>query len=155
MVLNGFICEGPRCNKGMAGRPVLVQWSTAETNELALPDELFGFIHARSVYEEPTPQNQGQQQPKEHQFCSAGCVRDYFNESHYVAPRSPRQQAIQAKINAQVEQEKQAGSQPEVRDGFGKPRVLSSKVIPFPRSSQPVAVSQADGAGDDPSPISS
>lgn len=140
MVLNGFICEGPRCNKGSSGRPVLVQWDAAQNDPAAMPDDFFKFIGVRPIYEEPTPTNQGQQ-PKERTFCSAGCLRDYFNESHYAPPRSPREQAVQAEANAKV----------VTRDGFGKPKALGSRVIPFPRSSQePVAVDQADGAGNNP-----
>ena len=149
MVLNGFICEGPRCNKGAGGRAVVIQWDASGTDPMSMPDEFFQFIGARPVYEEPSPKNQGQQ-PKERTFCSAECIRDYYNESRYTPPRSPRQQAAQAQANAE-----------NTRDGFGKPTVLGkAKIIPFPKSGgtltttaisdgAPVAVSQADGVGED------
>lgn len=152
MILNGFVCEGPRCTKGTAGRPVVIQWDAAQTNPLAMPNEFFRFIVAKQVYEEPGPNDQGQQQPKEHQFCSSGCLRDYFNEQHYIPARSPREQAEQAEINSKAEADKVG-----LRDGFGKPRVLGSKVIPFRRPTSEASilpVDQADGGGnDDPSPI--
>jgi len=131
----------------------MVQWNAEEKSEFGLPDELFRFIHVRPVYEEPTPENQGQQQPRERHFCSAVCLRDYFNESRYTPPRSPREQKAQAEVNA-------AQAQPGTVDGFGKPKVLgTAKVIPFRRQNSAMeevgggAVSQADGAGDDSGPV--
>lgn len=127
MIVHGFICEGPRCTKGPNDSRVVVQWDADQIKinpNYSMPDVYFKFLIAQAVYEEPSPNNQ-QGQPQGRTFCSSGCLRDYFNESRYTAPLSPREQAAQAQVNAAAK---------DKVDGFGKPVLAEKtvgKVIPF------------------------
>lgn len=134
MLVNGFICEGPRCTKGPNGSRSSVSWNADEAKvnpEYQLPDEFHRYIISQPTYEEPSPYRQSGQ-PVGKTFCSASCLRDFYHENHYTAPRSPREQAAQAEANARVE----AGEKPQV--------LAKSKVIPFNKPSTPAT---RDGFG--------
>jgi hypothetical protein len=145
MILTVIVCEGPKCTKGKAGQRVFVELdsSRAQDPTYCPPDEFFRFIITRASYEEP---KSGQQQSalQEHQFCSINCLRDFYNESRYTPPLSPREQAKVLENNAAVEQARQ-----ETVDGFGKPQEQkTAKILQFPKQVEPAPAPPAEPLGE-------
>jgi hypothetical protein len=103
LIINGFICEGPKCDK-LKGQRVVIQWDAdgVKENPETMPDQFFRFGFWQPSYEEPKPGRS--EQPRVHQFCSTGCTIDYLR--HVDPPMSPREQAAIVKNNLEVEAKK-------------------------------------------------
>jgi len=87
-------CDSSRCASRHAGKPVEIAWNIEEVKEKpdALPDSFFRLL---SLVINPRSQEQKV-------FCSAGCVRDFL-QYDYVAPLSPREEAVLQATNQQAE----------------------------------------------------
>jgi hypothetical protein len=139
MILGVNVCDFSKCNKGPNGQRMAVQIDTLRAQNdpsygVEIDDAFFRFLNVRANYEMPVP-NQRESVPREKQFCSAGCLRDFFSESNYSAPLSPRQQAVIAENNRKVEEARKA-----TVDGFGKPTETepkTAKVLEWPKSNLP------------------
>lgn len=87
-------CDSSRCASRHDGKTSEVAWNIEEVKEKpdALPDSFFRLL---SLIVNPRSQEQKV-------FCSAGCVRDFL-QYDYVAPLSPREEAVLQANNAQAE----------------------------------------------------
>jgi hypothetical protein len=87
-------CDSSRCASRHDGKTVEIAWNIEEIKEKAeaLPDEFFRLL---SLIINPRSQEQKV-------FCSAGCVRDFL-QYDYVAPLSPREEAVLQATNQQAE----------------------------------------------------
>lgn len=103
MIINGFCCEGPKCEE-RNGKRIVVQWNPdeAKANPESVPDAFYRFGNWQPIYEEPKPGRS--EQPLVRNFCSTQCTIDYLR--HVETPRSPREQAAIAENNKQVELKK-------------------------------------------------
>lgn len=134
MLLHVYVCDGPTCGKGVNGQRVVAELDpfraqSGEPNYFP-PDVLFKFMKSEPMYEEPRPGVQNSAvQPK--LFCSPGCQKDFYSESRYTPPRSPRELQLIAENNRKVEESRKAAV-----DGFGKPvEEKKTKVLQWPKSS--------------------
>lgn len=143
MLLHVYICDGPSCAKSVNGQRVVAELDPfrAQSGDATYspPDSLFRFLKSEAMYAEPIPgQAPGAVQPK--LFCSPGCQKDYYNESRYTPPRSPREQSIISENNKKVEESRQA-----TIDGFGRPvDEKKTKVLQWPKSSVEPAAAESE-----------
>lgn len=88
------VCDSSRCASRHDGKTVEIAWNieAVKAKPEALPDSFFRLL---SLIVDPKTQGQKV-------FCSAGCVRDYL-QYDYVAPLSPREEAILLANNEQAE----------------------------------------------------
>lgn len=88
------ICDSSRCASRHEGKPAEIAWNIEAVKEKAeaLPDSFFRLL---SLVINPRSQEQKV-------FCSAGCVRDFL-QYDYVAPLSPREEAVLQANNQQAE----------------------------------------------------
>ena len=99
-------CEGPRCARGVDGRPLTLRWDAekAKTDLNAVPDDAFRFINDNFLAEQ-TP----------HSFCCRRCQHDYHLANPF-SPKSPRelmeQQEADQKRQAEEIAEKAASGTP-------------------------------------------
>lgn len=115
MIVNGLICEGPKCNKGKDNQRVSISWSADEVraNPELMPDSFFRFSSWQANYEEPSKARG--ESPTVHQFCSPQCTVDFLR--HVVPPLSPREQAAIAKNNQEVDDKKEPATDEGVPSG--------------------------------------
>lgn len=89
-------CDSQRCASRHDGKHVEISWNVeaikADAN--ALNDSFYRIIGLVL--------DSGNQQPTQKTFCSAQCVRDFL-QYEYVAPLSPREQAVLMAQNQQAE----------------------------------------------------
>jgi len=89
-------CDSQRCASRHDGKHTEISWNVeaikADAN--ALSDDFYRII---SLVLDP-----GNQKPTQLTFCSPGCVRDFL-QYEYVAPQSPREQALLMAQNRQAE----------------------------------------------------
>jgi hypothetical protein len=103
MLVNGFVCEGPRCTKGADGHRLVIHWAADDPTP---PDAAHRMIVAKPAYEEPSPEQNPTGQPREHTFCGPKCLRDFFSENNYTEPRSPRELDVIRQANADAERKR-------------------------------------------------
>jgi hypothetical protein len=89
-------CDSPRCASRHDGKHVEISWNidAVKADANALSDDFYRIV---SVVLDP-----GNQTPVQKTFCGAQCARDYL-QSDYVAPLSPREQALLMAQNQQAE----------------------------------------------------
>lgn len=95
-LLNGIVCDGPRCKRGVNEARLTLIWD-GESPDSA-PDDVYRFILRKRFYEEP---KSGRKEPKEYHFCSKDCERDFIRDE--VPPMSPREQYQMEENNRRVE----------------------------------------------------
>jgi len=139
------VCDNIKCNRGVDGQRTAIQIDTLRANsdpnyKMELDDRFFRFLNVRPNYEEPKP-GQQESQSREYQFCSSGCLRDFYSEQRYIAPLSPREQYMISENNRKVEEARKA-----TVDGFGKPvdEPKTAKVLNFPKPITPAGMVESE-----------
>lgn len=92
-------CDSPKCAVRHNGKPVEISWNVEQVkaDANALSDDFYRIITINI--------DSGSEKPTVKIFCSAQCAKDYL-QYEYVAPLSPREQAVLMATNQQAEIDK-------------------------------------------------